>query len=265
MADGNRYYLAGVGRALRFLELIGDHANGLTLKQATEKLGMDTTSAFRIARTLETEGYLQRDEHGVYKLGSAALSLGVSYLDSLDLRSTSLPRLGALLEAPIDFASLAVLNGQRAVVIERLERQASAPVPGHVGWSFALHSTSLGKALLAYLPLETAHEWVTSMPLPKFTPSTLTTPEDLIQELARIREEGCAFNLGESRPSALAVAAPVFNQLGHVVAAINAGGNTPDITPEALHGPIRQKVLDAATALSHDLGYRNPRTTPANT
>ncbi len=253
----NRYYLSGVGRALRFLELIGDNANGLTLKQATDRLGIDTTSAFRLARTLETDDYLQRDEHGVYKLGPAALGLGVSYLDSLDLRRTSLPRLGAILDAPIESASLAALSGRRAVVIERLERQALAPVPGHAGWAFSLHSTSLGKALLAYLPVETAHEWVTSMPLPKHTPATLTTPEALIEELARIREEGCAYNLGESRPSALAVAAPVFNHLGHVVAALNAAGDAPDITREALQGPIRQQVLNAAAALSRDLGYRN--------
>lgn len=253
----NRYYLAGVGRALRFLELIGDNENGLTLKQATDLLGLDTTSAFRVARTLESDGYLQRDEHGVYKLGPAALRLGVSYLDSLDLRRTSLPRLGAMLEAPVDSASLAVLSGRRAVVIERLERQPSATVPGHVGWSFSLHSTSLGKTLLAYLPVETAHEWVTSMPLPKLTAATLTTPDDLMQELARIREEGCGYNIGESRSGALAVAAPVFNHLGHVVAAINVGGDTPSLTIDALRGPLKQKVLDAATALSRDLGYRH--------
>lgn len=253
----NRYYLAGVGRALRFLELIGEHEQGLTLKQATDQLDIDTTSAFRIARTLETDGYLQRDEHGVYKLGSAALGLGVSYLDSLDLRRTSLPRLGALLEAPTDTASLAVLSGRRAVIIERLERQPSAAVPGHVGWSFSLHSTSLGKALLAYLPTETAYEWLTSMPLPKLAAATLTEPDELMAELARIRQEGVAYNLFESRSNALAVAAPVFNHLGHVVAAINASGYTPEFTVEAMRGPMRQKVLDAAMALSRDLGYRN--------
>jgi DNA-binding IclR family transcriptional regulator len=253
----NRYYLAGVGRALRFLELIGDHEHGLTLKQATDRLDIDTTSAFRIAKTLETDGYLDRDERGVYKLGPAALSIGVSYLDSLDLRRMSLPRLGAMLEAPIAAASLAALSGRRAVVIERLEREASNRVPGHVGWSFSLHATSLGKTLLAYLPVETAHEWVNSIPLPKLTPATLTTPDELLEELARIRDEGRGYNHGETRPNALAVAAPVHNHLGHVVAAINASGYAPDVTTEALHGPITQKVLDAATALSRDLGYRN--------
>lgn len=263
MSD-NRYYLAGVGRALRFLELIGDHEHGLTLKQATDQLDIDTTSAFRIARTLETDGYLRRDEHGVYKLGTAALSLGVSYLDSLDLRRTSLPRLGSLLEAPIDSASLAALSGRRAVVIERLERQPADAVPGHVGWSFSLHSTSLGKALLAYLPVETAHDWLTSMPLPKLTPATLTTPDDLMAELARIRQEGCAYNVGESRSNVLAVAAPVFNHLGHVVATINAGSYSPELTEETLRGPVKQKVLDAAAALSRDLGFRNPGMTTAS-
>lgn len=259
----NRYYLAGVGRALRFLELIGDNENGLTLKQATDLIDLDTTSAFRIARTLETEGYLLRDEHGVYKLGPAALSMGMSYLNSLDLRRTSLPRLGALLEAPIDSASLAVLSGRRAVVIERVEREPNATVPGHVGWSFSLHSTSLGKTLLAYLPVETAYEWVTSMPLPKLTASTLTTPEDLMEELARIREEGCGYNLGESEPSAHAVAAPVFNHLGHVAAAINVASDSSTVTDEALRGPLKQKVLAAADALSRDLGYRRSRITTA--
>jgi len=256
MAD-DRYYLAGVGRALKFLEVIGENDAGLTLKQATDRLGLDTTSAFRIARTLESEEYLRRDEHGTYKLGPAALRIGVSYLDSLDLRKTALPRLGSLLDPPIEAASLAALSGRRAVVIERLERQPSAAVPGHAGWSFSLHSTSLGKALLAHLPTETAHEWLSSMALPKLTPATIVEPHELLDELARIRADGCAYNIEASRSGAMAVAAPVYNHLGHVIAAINASGSSPALTADHLRGPVRQAVLDAAAALSRDLGFRD--------
>jgi DNA-binding IclR family transcriptional regulator len=256
MAD-DRYYLTGVGRALRFLEAVSDSDSGLTLKQVTDLLGLDTTSGFRIAHTLEGEGYLQRDQHGTYKLGSAALRIGVSYLDSLDLRRVSMPRLGALLEPPIDSASLATLSGHRAVVIERLERQPAAAVPGHVGWSFPLHSTSLGKVLLAHLPSETVYEWLSGVELPRYAPATITDLPALLDELARIRAEGCSYNMGESRPSARAVAAPVYSHLGHVVAAVNANGTAPALTDENLRGPVRQAVIDAAAALSRDLGFRD--------
>jgi DNA-binding IclR family transcriptional regulator len=144
------------------------------------------------------------------------------------------------------------------VVIERLERQPSAAVTGHVGWSFSLHSTSLGKELLAYLPPETVHEWLSGTPLPQFTPTTIADLPALFDELARIRSEGCAYNIGEARPSAMAVAAPVYNHLGHVVAAINAAGSAPAITIAHLRGPVRQAVLDEAAALSRDLGFRDP-------
>ena len=257
-----RYLLSGVGRALAFLELFADIGHGLTLTQATERAGIDQTAAFRIARTLEHEGYLTRDEHGVYKLGPTVLRLGVAYLDSLDLRSMALPRLGALLVGEIETASLATLSGRRAVVIERLERDPVAAVPGHVGWSFSLHATSLGKILLAHLPTETAYEWLSAAPLPRFTAATLVDPTELLTELERVRADGCAYNIEESRPRIATVAAPVYNHLGHVVAALNAGGTAPHVTPQTLRGPIRRAVLEAANALSYDLGFRESRREP---
>lgn len=255
MAD-DRYYLSGVGRALRFLELIAESENGLTLKQASSQLGVDGTSAFRIARTLEEDGYLHRNEHSVYKLGSATLALGVSYLDSLDLRRIAIPRLEALLEPPIDMASLASLSGRRAIVLERLEREPRVAGQGRTGWTFPLHATSLGKTLLAHLPPETVHEWVSSMPLQPLTPATLTTPEALLNELAEIVAAGHGYNLGESQRNIVSVAAPVRNHLGHVVASINATGRRPDITDDFLFGKMTDAVVSAAEALSHDLGLR---------
>ncbi|MEV6904831.1 IclR family transcriptional regulator C-terminal domain-containing protein [Amycolatopsis sp. NPDC051372] len=85
------------------------------------------------------------------------------------------------------------------------------------------------------MPVETAHEWVRSMPSPKLTASTLTSADGLMVELGRIRDEGCGYNRGESQPSARTVAAPVFNHLRHVVAAAWASraiaGATPTRSP----------------------------------
>jgi len=253
----DRYFLAGVGRALQFLEVIADHETGLTLKQATDLAEVDPTGAFRIAHTLEHEGYLIRDEHGLYKLGPTVLRLGVTYLNSLNLRKTALPRLGALIEWPADSASLATLSGRRAVVIERLERQPSEAGTRHVGWSFSLHSTSLGKTLLAYLPDATIREWLESMPLQRFSGTTIVDPQVLMAELEQIRTQGYAFNFEESGDGALAVAAPVRNHLGEIIGALNVSGQMPTMTKEYLQDETLKSVVSAADALSRDLGYRS--------
>ena len=116
-----------------------------------------------------------------------------------------------------------------------------------------LHSTSVGKALAAYLPVKDAAALFQTTGLPRFTARTITSLARLKQELRRIRESGVAIDNEENTPGVRCVAAPIFGKDGSVLAALSLTGPVQQLTEEQM-GRIVEKVRGAARELSHTLG-----------
>ena len=126
-----------------------------------------------------------------------------------------------------------------------------------------LHSTSVGKALSAFLSQEEAESLFQTAGLPRFTPRTITTLPRLRQELRRIRETGVAIDNEENTPGVRCVAAPIFGSSGRVVAALSLTGPVQQITEEQV-GKVVDKVKEAARQLSQTLGGHPPAVASKN-
>jgi IclR family pca regulon transcriptional regulator len=257
-AKEDRYFLESLGRGLALLDYFAGHeaGGGMSLKEAADGAGFELTATLRITHTLEQLGYLTRDaDTKRYTLGPKTRRLGLVALQRHDVREVALPHIRALVKDVRETVSLATLVGSQAVVIERIESQHALTVRGRVGWPFPVHSTSLGKALLAWLPAEESAEILRAAPREKTTPRTKTHLRDLQRELAEVRRLGYSINDEESADDIRAVAAPIRDGFGDVVAAINVGGPTIRLpSPAALEG-LADKVLAAAGAISADLGH----------
>ena len=146
-----------VERALNILENVAHRRDGLTNSEISRKLAIPKSSASCILRTLERRGYLRRDaETGHYKLGLKILSLGGDAQSNLDIADLAPPFMRSLVERVQLTAHLAVLDQGEAVYIEKVEAPGFFKVNTWVGRRMYLHSTSVGKALLAWLPKQ---EW----------------------------------------------------------------------------------------------------------
>lgn len=245
-----------VERALNILEAAAHRRDGLTNSEISRKLAIPKSSASYILRTLERRGYLRRDSNsGRYRLGLKILSLGGDAQANLDLADVALPFLRALVERIHMTVHLAVLDQGEAVYIEKVEAPGFFKVNTWVGRRMFLHSTSVGKCLLAWLPKHEIELLVKQQGLKKRTPKTITTVTKLLADLEHVKREGYAVDDEENSLGARCLGAPVFDAMGNVVAAIGASGTLTQVD-EASMPRITEALKDTARRISRQL-HRN--------
>ena len=242
-----------VERALNILEAAAHRREGLTNSEISRKLGIPKSSASYILRTLERRGYLRRDaESGRYRLGLKILSLGGDAQSNLDIADVALPFMRALEEKIHMTVHLAVLDQGEAVYIEKVEAPGFFKVNTWVGRRMFLHSTSVGKSLLAWLPKQEIETIVKQQGLKKRTPKTITSLSRLLADLEHVKDEGYAVDDEENSLGARCLGAPVFDVTGNVVAALGASGTLTQVD-EASMPRLAEAVKETARRISRQL------------
>jgi IclR family transcriptional regulator, KDG regulon repressor len=242
-----------VERALNILEAAARRPDGLTNSEISRKLGIPKSSASYILRTLERRGYLRRHaESGRYRLGLKILSLGGDAQANLDIADVALPFMRALEEKIHMTVHLAVLDQGEAVYIEKVEAPGFFKVNTWVGRRMFLHSTSVGKCLLAWLPRQEAETIVKQQGLKKRTPRTITTMTRLLADLERVKDAGYAVDDEENSMGARCLGSPVFDVAGNVIAALGASGTLTQVD-EASMARLAEAVKETARRISRQL------------
>ena len=204
----------------RALDLLGSFDTGhrrMSLTQMAARAQMPMATAHRLAGDLVDWGALVRRPDGAYEVGHRLWMLGLLAPVQGELRSVAAPFLQDLFAATGDTVHLAVREADRALYVERLSGQASVPVVSEVGGRLPLHTTGVGKVLLAHAPPEVRVAVLSD--LHRVTPYTLTQPGTLRRQLARVLRDGYATTVEEMSLGACSVAVPVLAE-GGVVAAL---------------------------------------------
>jgi DNA-binding IclR family transcriptional regulator len=252
--------LEGVDRALRILETFPRDRQDVSLTELSERVGIHPSIVFRILRTCVARGFISKDPTTRrYSLGPRLLELGLSAVGHLDLRQQALPVMQRLSAAVGETVLLLVHRDGRALCIERVEAQGPRlRATAEVGLRLALHAGAGTKLLLAFRPEEEIEKHLRG-PLPRLTPNTITDPDRLRDTLAELRAQGYAISYAEAELGLAAVAAPIRDHSGSVVAALSVMG------PEVRFGADRVRLLvrhalRAAREISSHLGHRQSRT-----
>jgi IclR family acetate operon transcriptional repressor len=249
---------AAVERALAMLEAVAQEAGGLSNAEISRKLQIPKSSASYILRTLEARNYLTRDEEsGKYRVGLKILSLSRGALSGLDVRGVALPIMRHLSQQTGLTCHLAILDGPDAVYIEKVEPEGFIRMDTWVGRRMRVHATSVGKALVAYIPQERLEQIVQESGMEKRTPKTITTLPRLLKELEKVRTQGYAVDDEENNLGARCVAAPVFNDHGKIEAGLGLSGTAQQVSPQTMPR-ILDALKDAARHISLGMGYRAP-------
>ena len=240
------------------LEAVSQDAEGLSNAEISRKLEIPKSSASYILRTLETQGYLNRNpETGKYRVGLKVLSLSRGALTGIDVREVALPIMRHLMEKTNLTCHLAILDGPDAVYIEKVEPQGFIKMDTWVGRRMRVHATSVGKSLVAHIPLERLETIISERGMEKRTPKTITSLPRLLKDLEKVREHGYAVDDEENNIGARCVGAPIFNQDGSIEAAIGLSGTINQVNPHTMPR-ILEHLKDAARHVSMQLGYRAP-------
>ena len=248
-----------VERALAMLEAVAQEPEGLSNAEISRKLEIPKSSASYILRTLEKQGYLNRDgSSGKYRVGLKILSLSRGALSGIDVREVALPIMRHLMEKTSLTCHLAILDGPEAVYIEKVEPPGFIRMDTWVGRRMRVHATSVGKALVAYIPQERLEKIISERSMEKRTPKTITTLPRLLKELEKVRTQGYAVDDEENNLGARCVGAPIFNQQGVIEASLGLSGTINQVNAQTMPR-ILEALKDAARHISMQLGYRAPQ------
>jgi DNA-binding IclR family transcriptional regulator len=244
-----------VERALAILEAVAERPSGLTNSEISRRLAIPKSSASYILRTLERRGYLRRERGtGKYRLGLKVLSLSRSVEGGADLKQAALPVLRRLVERSNLTAHLAVLDHGEAVYIEKVDSPGFIKMDTWIGRRMEVHSTAVGKSLIAHLSHAEVEAIIKERGMRKVTSKTITTHARLLRELDGVRASGQAVDDEENSLGARCVAAPVFDEFGKVVAAISVSGTLSQIDKSSVV-KTTEMVKHAAKEISRHLGY----------
>lgn len=248
-----------VERALAMLERVADASNGLSNSELARALDIPKSSASYILRTLERRGYLSRDrESGRYRLGLRILSLSRGVMSHLDIRQIALPHLKAVVEKTHLTCHLAILDAGEAVYVEKVDAPGFIKMDTWVGRRMKVHSTSVGKSLVAWLPEDEVLAILERHGMERRTPKTIVTARRYVSELQRVRDNGFAVDDEENNPGARCVGVPIFDAPNHVAAALGLSGTSSQVTRDNV-SKLAEILRDAARRISRQLGYEATR------
>ncbi|MGH3311757.1 MAG: IclR family transcriptional regulator [Streptomyces sp.] len=246
--------MQNVVNALRALEEVAAR-QPIGVADLARALELPKSSVQRTLVTLHTAGWI-RPTGGAptrWVVTTKALHVGRHATDELGLRDVALPVMEELRRRTDETIHLAVREGGKVVLVERLETGQPVRIILPLGQNLPVHASANGKAVLAADPAEAAERYI-SGGLPGFTGATITDPRRLRTELADTRARGYATNGGEWRTDVSAVAAAVIGDAGLPVASISINVPTSRMTEDAVpaYGAL---VSEAAKKVSAALGH----------
>lgn len=244
-----------VRRAVALLKAFDDEHPSWGLSDLARETGLNKTTAFRLLSALESEGLVARAADGEsYILGTEIVVMGGRALRGNNLRAVARPVLEALAAETRETASLEILVGDEVLVVDEIiGGYLMSGVPS-LGSRWAIHAVSTGQALLAFMPPDRAAALLPKTLRP-VTAQTITDRKALLAELEAVRRRGYSVADESLEVGLVAIAAPVFNHDGEVVAAVSIAGPKVRITPECLPD-VAARVVRAAEQFSAQIGYR---------
>ena len=241
--------MQSVDRAVTILEILA-RAGDAGVTDIARELGVHKSTASRLLAALDRhELVIQDTARGRFRLGIGLVRLAGAASARLDLVQQGHPVLTALGGKLAETVNIAILSGGEVLYLDQVPGPAALASQNWAGKRVPLHATSDGKDLLAHLPASEAG----MAPLAAFTPWTITDQARLVGELAVVRRDGYATTVDELEIGLTAVAAPIRDAVGSVIASVSASG--PSFRLPATRLPdVAAAVREAAAEISRRLG-----------
>ncbi|MEV8593545.1 IclR family transcriptional regulator [Streptomyces sp. NPDC052013] len=243
-----------VDRAISVLEILAQRGEAGVSEVAGE-IEVHKSTAFRLLGALEARGLVEQSgERGKYRLGFGIVRLAGAVTDRIDITQQGRPICERLAEELGETVNIAVMQEHYAINLYQVRGPGAITAHNWVGQLTPLHATSSGKILLAYLPAKERAALLASAGMKKVTARTISAKTKLEKNLAEARERGYSITLEELEVGLHAMAAPVRNRDGQVIAALSASGPGYRLTEERMH-ELSSILIKGADEISHRMGY----------
>jgi DNA-binding IclR family transcriptional regulator len=208
MAKG--YFAPSVRKAFEILRLVSSSKEGMGISEIARGLHMAKSTVHGMTSALEELGAVMRDPFTKkYTLGFTLFELGRKAYSQIDLKDFARPAMEDLMEKTQASVFLGVLNYDRVTILDIVESRNDLKITSPIGTTIPILAGAVGKVLLAQMEEEQAIKLISSKGLTRYTEKTITDPEQYLQEIRLVRQQGFAVDDEEYLMGVRAVAAPV--------------------------------------------------------
>lgn len=245
-----------LAHGLEILLLYNARNSLFTVSEIAKRLGYTQSKTYRLVRTLIKYGLIQESGGTArYSLGLNALRLGLLAQQQFNITEIARPFMKELSLQTKETVLLTAINGTKGIVLERVESEE--PIRYSLfqpGASIPLHCGASSKILMAHLSEEDWDRIITREGLKRYTPNTITDVGQLKAHLKEIRKKGYAFSDQEVDRDVRAIAAPILNDMGGLVAGISVAGPVYRINKKKISS-CAKVVIQYGQRISSFLGY----------
>lgn len=239
-------------KALLILDHFATSERPLTVGEVAQQLGIARPTAYRLVQTLISEGYLhQNKDDKRISPGYSILRLASTLLDTNRLRIESLPHLESLSQLVGERTNLGILHKNQLLYLAGVEKPSLPTLYSRFGKVIPAYSTSLGKAILSFLPKDELDTYLKDVQFIPSTENTIIDTEEFLLELQKTRSRGYATDNAEHAVNTYCLAVPIWLS-GRVVASVGVTGRSLDALTAHLDD-VKHTAELIEHALSRDL------------
>lgn len=250
-------YLKSVENTLRILNYFGSSGfPELSMAEIKEATGLSKATVFRNLKVLSKYDYVEKNERTAkYRLGTKIVELAAYRIDTLEIRTESLPVLMLVQARTSASISLCELQGTNVVKLFMIRGNLIIKNDSHDREKLPAYCSAPGKVLLSGLSGHELEQLYLDYEFIRYTDTTITNIVDLKKELKKIREQGFAINNGEQESYTRNISVPIYGYSGNIIAAIGAGMNQENFTPENRERCLNE-LRTASSIISHKMGWK---------
>lgn len=250
--------IQSVERALRILDLFDEYHKELKITEISSRMDLHKSTVHSLLKTLQEHHYIEQNpDNGKYRLGMKLLERSSRLVQSLDIRQVAKSYLENLSKTTGQTAHLVILDGKEGVYIDKVEGEKAVIRYSRIGRRIPLHCSGVGKALVAFKPLEQLRAILKDYEYQKHTDYTIRTEEAFLQELELVKKRGYATDDQENEPGVFCIAAAIRDHSGETIAAVSISMLKARVTEEDKETYVRY-LLQTADELSKRMGYGIP-------
>ena len=224
-----------VGKALGLLVLLGDEPRGASAAEISRRADLPFSTTYRLLGSLTRDGFVDYEPDGRrYHLGLRIFQLGQRVSNHHGFAGTALPILRRVTEETGEATILSVRDGIHHLTVNKVDGPQTFRVTSDPGFLGALHTTSVGKALVAFAEDEDRERLLEELPLEPLTALSITDRDAFRAEIEKVRRQGYAVMDEENEMGMRAVAVPVFNSQGIAFASLATAVPVFRLSMEAL-------------------------------
>jgi len=251
-------YAKTLAKGLKLLEVLAESAEGASAADLAGEIGVHKNSVYRYLNAFLASGYIQVADDGRYYLGNKILELGSQRLRRMPLRETAHPFLVQLSAGTQKTVHMSILDRLDVIYIDKIESPRTLPIMSRIGSRAPAYCTGVGKALLSALTAEQLVVLLRETALEERTPTTITDPIRLMEELRISAERGYAVDNGEHEVGIRCYGVPIRGFGGDVVGAISITALEREFECPEERTRMLSAVMAAATEISRALGAAGP-------